>query len=61
MHWLTVSGSVTSAVIEHLQHDVAVTSLQYAVSAEVMTSPLDRVVSSGMSQRRYCAFNMSQR
>jgi len=60
MRWLSVPGNVTSAVIEHLQHDAA-TSLQYAVSAEVMTSPLSRLVSSGMSPPHHCAFSVSQR
>jgi len=61
MEWLSAPGNATSAVIAGLQPE-AMTSIQYAVSAELMTlSPLDRVVSSGMSQRRDCAFNINNR
>jgi len=60
MKWLTVPGDVTSAVIAGLQHE-AMTSLQYAISAELMTPSLNRIVSSGMSKRKYCAFNINKR
>jgi len=60
MNWLTVPGDVTSAVVAGLRHE-AMTSLQYAVSAEMMTSPLNRTISSGMSQRSYCAFDVNKR
>jgi len=60
MNWLSVPGNVTSAVIAGLQHET-MTSLQYAVSAEVMTPSLGRVVSSGMSQPSNCIFNINDR
>jgi len=60
MNWLTVSGDVTTAVVAGLRHE-AMTSLQYAVSAEVMTSSFNQTISSGMSQRNYCAFDINKR
>ena len=60
MNWSAVPGDVTSAVVGGLQHE-AMTSLQYAVSAELMTSSLNRTMSSGISQWNYCAFDVNKR
>jgi len=63
MEWMSVPGNVTSSVIPGLwpQQEV-LTSLEYAVSAELMTSSLDhRVVSSGMSRPSRCVFSTDHR